>query len=295
MKIVLDITRLVEDGEVSPAEAERLKKLAARETGSLGINILMAIGVTAIALSIMAFKLSATTAIVLGVVLVAPGLAIQHYRPADWGPLGFANILVGTLAVSGGTVYATTGHVLAFLFVMVLLLALGIVVKSGFLVGLAPFALASVLGSSTGYMHASYMLVVREATITIVVFGAVAWGVFALSKRLPGAYERLALIVSRASLILVNFGFWIGSLWGDDPGASWKSGARGARHAAIPDYAFDVLWALALLGVGAWAVRQNRRFVVNVAAVFGAIHFNTQWFESIPNGSSVCTRRRGPS
>jgi len=42
-----------------------------------------------------------------------------------------------------------------------------------------------------------------------------------------------------------------------------------------------VLWALALLGVGAWGVRQNRRFVVNVAAVFGAIHFYTQWFERL--------------
>jgi len=33
--------------------------------------------------------------------------------------------------------------------------------------------------------------------------------------------------------------------------------------------------------VGAWGMQQNRRFVVNVAAVFGGIHFYTQWFEHL--------------
>lgn len=31
----------------------------------------------------------------------------------------------------------------------------------------------------------------------------------------------------------------------------------------------------------AWAWSQNRRWVVNVVAVFGAIHFYTQWFERL--------------
>jgi iron complex transport system permease protein len=36
-----------------------------------------------------------------------------------------------------------------------------------------------------------------------------------------------------------------------------------------------------LLAVAAWAVKANRRFVVNLAAVFGVIHFYTQWFERL--------------
>ena len=40
-----------------------------------------------------------------------------------------------------------------------------------------------------------------------------------------------------------------------------------------------MLWALALIAVGIWGVRENRRWVVNLAAIFGAIHFYTQWFE----------------
>ena len=40
-------------------------------------------------------------------------------------------------------------------------------------------------------------------------------------------------------------------------------------------------WAVLLLGIGIWAVRANRRWVVNTAAAFGAIHFYTQWFERL--------------
>jgi len=36
-----------------------------------------------------------------------------------------------------------------------------------------------------------------------------------------------------------------------------------------------------LLATGIWAVQENRRWVVNVVAVFAAIHFYTQWFERL--------------
>jgi hypothetical protein len=93
------------------------------------------------------------------------------------------------------------------------------------------------------------------------------------------------------SLILVNFGFWIGSLWGDYPGETWAQGGgyrfwsdREAWHAAhlhIPEIAFIIGWAIVIIAVGAWAARANRRWVVTTAAVFGAIEFYTQWFERL--------------
>ena len=47
-------------------------------------------------------------------------------------------------------------------------------------------------------------------------------------------------------------------------------------------------WALALIAVGVWGVRSNRRWVVNVAAVFAGIHFYTQWFSILgPNAFSI--------
>ena len=100
------------------------------------------------------------------------------------------------------------------------------------------------------------------------------------------------------SFVLVNFGFWVGSLWGDYPGESWVHSEiyrdlalfwrqlqqlEGWRESAhfISDVMFAVLWALALIAVGAWGVKRNRRFVVNTAAVFGSILLYTQWFERL--------------
>ncbi len=296
MKIVLDISKLVEDGDLTVEQAEKLKKLAAQETGSLGINILLSFGVIAISGGFLALQPSVTTALILGVALVASGLALNHYKPVQWGLLGTANTMVGALTVSGGLIILWDGSVGAFALVAVILLALGIFARSGLLIGVSPLALAAVVGSSTGYMHASYMLIVREATITIGIFALLAWGAFYLSKRLPARYERLALIYSRVSLILVNFGFWVGSLWGDYLGESWIQSQiyenpgtfrtsyqqlQAWRESAffISDAVFAGLWALALIAVGAWGVKRNRRFVVNTAAVFASIHFYTQWFE----------------
>jgi hypothetical protein len=90
------------------------------------------------------------------------------------------------------------------------------------------------------------------------------------------------------SLLLVNFGFWVGSLWGDYPGARWAVGGmeswtaresweKTALH--VPDWVFTAGWAILVVGVGIWAARANRRWVVTTAATFAAINFYTQWFE----------------
>ena len=77
---------------------------------------------------------------------------------------------------------------------------------------------------------------------------------------------------SRTGVFLVNFGFWIGSLWGDS--------LRGGEF-LIPDYPFVAIRAVALVAAGFWAWTQDRRWLVNLAAVFAAIHVYTQWFERL--------------
>jgi hypothetical protein len=49
----------------------------------------------------------------------------------------------------------------------------------------------------------------------------------------------------------------------------------------IPAAVFSILWAVVLLGAGIWAVQVNRRWLVNLIAVFAGIHFYTQWFERL--------------
>jgi hypothetical protein len=171
-----------------------------------------------------------------------------------------------------------------------LLFALAIVARSGLLMALSPPALAAALGSSTGYLEATYLLVVREASIVILVFSALAGIAYLVAERSGAAYERLAIIFARMSLVLVNLGFWVGSLWGDDPGSSWadpdtyygslwRETSGAGLH--VPEIVFVVAWAVVLAGAGLWAVRANRRFVLNAVAVFAAIHFYTQWYERL--------------
>ena len=164
--------------------------------------------------------------------------------------------------------------------------ASAIIARSSLMMALAVLALAACLGARTGYMHAMYSLSIQEPTITIVLFSALGARCLSDLERLKADYERMAITAARVSLLLVNFGFWIGSLWGDRLTlcrhlAQNGSGPAGftARGAVIPDYAFsDRLGAWRLLAVGIWGARENRRWVVNLAAVFGGIHFYTQWF-----------------
>lgn len=279
MKIVLDLTKLVAEGRLTAAQAEELQALAKPATSFLAINILMAFGVFSIAGGVMALVPVPMTAIALGAALAGSGLVVSLRVSAQWSLLGTAITIAGALIASAGIVGQIESHTAGFAIAAVLLLSLGIAIRSALLSALTVFALAGMLGSSTGYAFASYFLAVQEPTITIAVFGLLALGAYLFSLRVPAAYEPLALSFSRLSLVMVNFGFWIGSLWGDDPGRSWRHAV--AANPTIPDYVYVVGWAAALVGVGIWAARANRRFVVNTVAAFGAIHFYTQWFERL--------------
>ena len=64
-------------------------------------------------------------------------------------------------------------------------------------------------------MHAMYSLVDPGADRNHHSFLGLGAGAYLISKRLKADYERLAITAARTSIFLVNFGFWIGSLWGD--------------------------------------------------------------------------------
>ena len=83
-----------------------------------------------------------------------------------------------------------------FLVAAAWLLTVGTLTLNGLLVALSVFALAGALGSSTGYWHASYGLLVREATVTIVAFGC--WARWRPTCRLRSSANRT--LVSHACL-----------------------------------------------------------------------------------------------
>lgn len=280
MKIVLDLTKLVAERRLTTVQAEELQALAKPGTSVLAINILMAFGVFAIAGGLLALVPSLITAIALGAVLAGAGVAISLGVSAQWSLLGTSITIAGALITSASIIGPSDGRWFGFAIAAVLLLGLAIAIRSALLSALTALALAGLLGSSTEYDSAAYYLIVQEPTVTIVTFSSLALAGYLVSLRVAPVYEPLAISFSRLSLLMVNFGFWIGSLWGDDPGHSWRSNDY-VPHPFIPDLVFVIGWAAALVGVGIWAARANRRFVVNTVAAFGAIHFYTQWFERL--------------
>lgn len=279
MKVLLDLDELKQAGEIDDAEYEKLKRLAKRSVGSLASSILVGFGVIAVSVSVMALLPTPATGIAIGIVLAALGLWAQHGFGDDWRLFSQICIVVGALMFAAGVVIEGEGSVASFLTVAAVLVAGGVVAQNGLLIAGAMLALASCIGVRTSYFHAGYFLGVQEPAITIVLFSLLALAAYQASKRLDAAYERLAIMAARVSVLLVNLGFWVGSLWGDRLDQLKEAGIVG--DIMIPRVFFGVLWAVALIGVAAWGVRANRRWVVNVAAVFGAIHFYTQWFERL--------------
>lgn len=289
MKVTLDLSALVQEGKLTPEEAERLHALAARDTGSLAINILVGFGVVAVSAGAVALLPTPATALMLGLAVFAIGLAFTLGRNAHWSLLAQVCLVVGALMFCGGVLALGKGSLGAMLIVTAALAAAAIVARSSLLMAAAVLALGACLGARAGYWHATYALAIYEPAVTIVLFSLLALAAYIVSKRLAADYERLALIAARTSVFMVNFGFWIGSLWGDnlrlvrsilrnDPSILTSADAG---PPIISPLAFAIGWLIALLGVGIWGMRANRRWVVNVAAVFGAIHFYTQWFDRL--------------
>ncbi|WP_295881991.1 hypothetical protein [uncultured Thiohalocapsa sp.] len=274
MKALLDLDRLLADGEISARQHARLRRHAAQETASLAYGLLAGLGVVAVAGAGIALLPAPQTAMAVGLAVAALGLALACFGASAWRLVATLWVFVGTLLTAGGLVLATEGAPAAFVAAALLLAVPGVLVRSHLLVVLAVLALASALGARAGYFDASYLLGVDAPALTVLAFTLFAGLAFLLHLRLPASSSGLALSAARTGVFLVNLGFWVGSLFGDRL-------ALGEAEWAISPLAFAVTWALALLGAGLWGWWAGRRWLVNLCAVFGAIHFLTQWFERL--------------
>ena len=290
MKVTLDLTRLLHDGAITQAEHDRLAQFGHRETGQVFINILVGFGVIAVTAGALAMIPNVAFGAVLGAILLAAGIVIGQGGPMRWALLSTICTLIGALLLGAGIILYTQGvtgidgadHPVllglpaASLLVAVLFAATAVLAHSALLASLTVLVLFGALGGSTFYDHASYGLAVTEPLLTVLLFTVVALAAYQLSHRVRTDWERLAIAAARTALFLVNLGFWIGSLWGDRLDFLSHPPADG-----LSPPVFSIAWALALIGVAIWAARVNRRWVLNLAAVFGAIHFYTQWFEHL--------------
>jgi hypothetical protein len=293
-RITLDLARLTRDGALSAAEAERLASLAEPagapfwRAGGVLVNVLMILGVAGVVSATLLLEPPPEVGLGIAVAAVAAGWALRRYRAREWSVLATALILAGVLGVDGYLVWRLEGAEAAHWATFAITGAAALVFRSALLAALLPLIAGSLIGSGTGYWHAGYSLYVREATITALVFSAVAAALFYARPKIAAAWEPLATMAARVSFFLANFGFWVGSLWGDYVGEMWAAGEN--RWEAVPSWreaavhvpagAFSIAWAAFLVACIAVGAHTGRRFLANTAVVFLAIHAYTQFFET---------------
>ena len=167
MKVTLDIDQLLSDGRISQEEYDRLKQFSTENTASLALNILLAFGIIAVAGGTIALLQSSIATIALGAVLAGAGGGICAANLNKWKLLGNILLPLGALTAAGGIIVLTDGHITGFATVAGLLIAGGLVARSGLLVSLSVFAILSALGGATGYEHAAYYLDIEHPLLTV--------------------------------------------------------------------------------------------------------------------------------
>ena len=191
MKLLVDVAKLEADGTVTPQQALQIRRAAAADTGTLAINVIATIGAFAVVAGLLAMRPTSVQVVLIGLGLTLAGALVRKYRQTQLGFLGSSLVVIGAVLLAAGIILKCSGvaprtssflftcpttpkwygHMIMFLVSAAWLLAVGVMAQNGLLVVLSAFALAGALGSSTGYWHASYGLLVRELTVTIVVFG----------------------------------------------------------------------------------------------------------------------------
>lgn len=260
MKVMLDLDLLVSEGKLSAAEAERLRSYASQETNTLGSNIFLAFGIVAVVIGAGVLLPTLETVLVLGALLFALGFGLAVGKVERWAVFAQIMMVAGALALGGSIIALFGENDLVKPLLAVGLAAAATAAISGLLAALSVLMLAAAV--MTGHDLWDFT---NGLTVTIILLSAVVLALYVLSLRLPPAYERLAIIAMRTGILAVNLAFLVASIVGDS-------------MLNLGGVVFTVVWAIALLALGIWAILRNRRWVVNAAGVFAAIHFFTQWF-----------------
>lgn len=187
---------------------------------------------------------------------------------------------------------------MAFGYSAVLLALAGWATDVRLVTALAIVPFAQMLSTSTSYFHASYVFMSPETSLSILQMSALVAGMIWLGSRVEDRTGRHTRILATMGFIVANLCALVGSLWGDvvgqtiwGPAYDYNSEASYEQYEALREAyeakalvisanAYSVLWAIALIGIIAWAARTNRRALFNAGVTFAAIHAYTQMFES---------------
>ena len=267
---------MLEEGKINQTEYDKLLSLSKNETGSLALNLLIGFGIIMVCVGVITLTQSASTALIMGLLTFLIGLFIQFKGTKEWSVLSSCCSISGVLIFIGGmniwlieailseSVFLPLAMNVEILTTFILI-ASSVFLTSNILAALSILSIAQITGAGTDYFMASYTIWVSSPVVTIVLFSALAFFLYYLSRSTLSRYENILITGSRTSVLVANFGFWVGSLFG-------------GGDLEVSSELISMAWALSLIGFAVWGWRANRRWVVIVSSIFGAIHFYTQWF-----------------
>ena len=282
MKIILNIKELLEEGKINQAEYDKLLSLSKNQTGSLALNLLVGFGIIMVCVGVITLTQSASATLIMGLLTFLIGLFIQFKGTREWSVLSSCCSISGVLIFTAGinlwvlwayesdffSLASSLDFIYAQILTTVILIVASAFLMSNILTTLSILSTAQIIGAGTSYFTGSYTIWVSSPVVTIVLFSALAFLLYYLSRSISSRYENILITGSRTSVLVANFGFWVGSIWG------------GVDLEVSPTL-ISLVWALALIGFAVWGWRANRRWVVIVSSIFGAIHFYTQWFATL--------------
>ena len=267
---------MLEEGKINQAEYDKLLALSKNQTGSLALNLLIGFGIIMVCVGVITLTQSASTALIMGLLTFLIGLLIKFKGTKEWSVLSSCCSISGVLIFIGGmniwlmeailseSVFLPLAMNVEILTTFILI-ASSVFLTSNTLAALSILSIAQITGAGTDYFMASYIIWVSSPVVTIVLFSALAFFLYYLSRSTLSRYENILITGSRTSVLVANFGFWVGSLFG-------------GGDLEVSSELISMAWALSLIGFAVWGWRANRRWVVIVSSIFGAIHFYTQWF-----------------
>jgi hypothetical protein len=214
--------------------------------------------------------------------------------------MGLTLHLAGVGVLAADLEIAGLGRAMIFLYAFLAIAGAGWLIDVRFVTALAIAPFAQILETGTNYFHAAYVFYSPEPTLTILQMGALVASMLWWATRLPERTARHARTLAIMGFIVANLSALVGSLFGDVVGQSiwgpgydywttdggtyeaWEAADKAFRAATlvISDNAYSVMWALALLAIGAWSAHGGRRVLFNATLTFAGIHAYTQLFES---------------
>jgi iron complex transport system permease protein len=282
MKIVLDLDSLISEGKITQAEYEHLQTLASKQSVSAVFNLMVAFGITAIASGILSFFPSFVVGIPLGVIMMIASKQVKKRLSQDWRLLGRVLMMVAALMIAISVFFATGLTFRGFLVVTGLMAVISLYAKEPFVYALILVGLFCTLGTASHDGIFSYVLAIHQPTLTILIFGFL-WVLISFLNRRSYPSKNTPFLTSwyQCSVILVNLGFWGGSIWGD----SLCLGDQSVLGWSVSLWVFVYVW----VGVSVIFILKShlkqQRWGVNLGIFFGTLLFYTRYFAHLKMSS----------